>query len=337
MPKAQVIINGGWNHPRAGSFGAALAHMDYHGAEARDVVTLSHSKTFFQRYAFSFYANYVKDSHSDISFGLNVNTTFGPRHNATASIVQDGENSLARMEAQSSMPTGPGIGYRVGKTFGDSDRFDARLVGQTNYGRYLVETDRYGDVSSTRVNASGSVAWLAGRPYFTREINDGFAVARVGNLKDVRVYVENQEVGRSDDEGRLLLPRLRPYEINRIRIEPLDLPMASEARTISMEVAPAFRSGIVINFPVSTPSFALVRALLPSGEPVPNGTAVYIEGKDTPTVVGLDGTIYATGTEGKTAISVEILPQACQFEIDLPPPDQGLPHLGDFECATVQP
>jgi outer membrane usher protein len=336
-PKTQLIINGGWNHPRAGSFGVALVHMDFHDAEARDVITFNHSKTFFQRYFFSIYANYVKDTHSDVSVGVNVNTTFGPRHNATASFSQDGDNSFARMEAQSTLPTGPGYGYRVGKTIGDIERFDARFVGQTNYGRYQLETDQYGDVSSTRVSASGSIAWLAGRPYFTREINDGFAVARVGNLKDVRVYVENQEVGRSDDEGRLLLPRLRPYEVNRIRIEPVDLPMATVARTISMEVAPAFRSGIVINFPVSTPSVALIRAFLPNGEPVPSGAAVSIEGEDAKTVVGLDGTIYITGTAGRTVISVDILPQACQFEIELPPADQTLPHLGDFECTTVRP
>lgn len=335
VPKTQVVVNAGWNHPRAGSFGAALVRIDYHDSHARNVFTLSHSKTFFQRYYFSLHANYIKEQRSDLSVGLNVSTTFGQRHSASASVSQDRNNSLIRMEAQSALPTGPGIGYRVGKTVGDANRIDARFIGQTDYGRYFVETDRFDGISSSRVSASGSIAWLANRPYFAREINDGFAVARVGNLKDVRVYVENQEVGRSDAEGRLLLPRLRPYEVNRIRIEPVDLPLASQARTISMEVAPAFRSGIVINFPISTPSFALVRALLPSGEPVPDGTTVRIEGEDSPTVVGLDGTIYATGSEGTTKVSVEVLPQSCEFEIELPSPSETLPHLGDFECAAV--
>jgi outer membrane usher protein len=337
VPKTQVVVNGGWNHPTAGAFGAAYVRMDYHDAEARDVFTLSYSKTLFERYFFSLYTNYIEDRESDFSLGLSVSTTFGRRHNATASVTQNADNAMLRTEVQSTPPIGPGIGYRIGSTVGDIDRFDARLIGQTDYGKYVVETNRFGDSSSSRVGASGSIAWLAGRPYFSREINDGFAVARIGNLQNVRVYVENQEIGRTDKKGRLLLPRLRPYETNRIRIEPTDLPLAAQAQTISMEVAPALRSGIVVDFPVSIASFALLRALLPDGAPVPGGATVHIEGNDTPTVVGLDGAIYATGVAGATTVSVELPTHLCRFEIELPPPVEIPVHLGDFECVAEHP
>jgi outer membrane usher protein len=309
--------------------------MDYHNAVSRDVVTLNHSKTFFRRYYFSLFANYVKDDRSDLSIGINVSTSFGGRRNASANVSQNRSNSQLRMEMQSSLPNGPGIGYRVGKTVGALERFDGRFTSQTEYGRYDIEADRLGNSTSIRTSASGAVAWLADRPYFAREIHDGFAVARVGSVQDVRVYVENQEVGRSDKDGRILLPRLRPYEINRIRIEPVDLPFAAEVPTISLEVAPAYRSGIVINFPVTTPSFALLRALQHSGEPVPAGATVHLSGKEQGSIAGLDGAIYATGPEGWTEVTVDWSEQRCQFEIVLPARTTAFPHLGDFECAPV--
>jgi outer membrane usher protein len=335
VPKTQVVINGGWRSSLAGSFGAALVHTDYHNAVSRDIVTLNHSKTFFGRYYFSLYANYVKDDQSDFSLGLNVSTSFGSRRNASANILQNRRASQLRMQMQSTLPNGPGIGYRLGKTIGAQERFDGRFTGQTDYGRYGIDVDRFGSSTSVRTSASGSIAWLANRPYFAREINDGFAVARVGDIGDVRVYVENQEVGRSDKDGRLLLPRLRPYEINRIRIEPIDLPFSAEIQTVSIEVAPAFRSGIVIDFPVTTSSFALLSARLPNGEPVPGGATVHLSGKEQTTIVGLDGAIYATGPAGVTDLQVEWSSQTCHFTIELPAQTETLAHLGEFECRPV--
>ncbi len=56
-------------------------------------------------------------------------------------------------------------------------------------------------------------------------IRNGFAVAKVGEFENVRVYVENHEVGRTDRHSRILLPALQPFEDNRVSIESSDLPL----------------------------------------------------------------------------------------------------------------
>ena len=210
---------------------------------------------------------------------------------------------------------------------------DGRFIGQTDFGRYTLEGDRYGDETSYRASASGSVAWLAGRPYFAREINDGFAVARVGNIENVRIYVENQEVGQSDKHGRLLLPRLQPYEVNRIRIEPTDLPLLAEVGTVSLEVTPAYRSGVVIDFPVATPSFGMLRAVLPNGEAVPEGATVRFSGNDEPSIVGMDGAVYLSGPAGEGEVTIDWSSDSCSFSVELPGPGVQLPRLGEFVCG----
>jgi len=336
LPETQLTVSGGWHVPVVGSFGAALAHLDYHDRPTRDVITLSHNHSLFGRYSLSSFVSYTKEKFSDTYVGVTVNTRFGARRSASARVSRSGGDTEVRMDTQSSLPAGPGFAYRVGTTIGERDRFDAGLIGQTGFGSYTLDVDRFDDKTSYRTGTRGSVAWLAGRPYFAREINDGFAVARVGDLENVRIYVENQEIGQSDKHGRLLLPRLRPYELNRVRIEPNDLPLASEVPTVSMEVTPAFRSGLVISFPVATPSFAMVRAVLPGGNSIPEGAAVRLSGKEETTIVGLDGTVYLSGPEGHAEVTIEWSAHRCNFDVELPSPSQALPHLGDVICGTGQ-
>lgn len=336
VPRSEFLLGGSWRRPAIGSFGLAFVHTDYHDSPARDITTLNYSKTVFRNFYLSFFASFAKQETSTRSVGVTINRNFGARRSASASVSRDGGSSDVRMETRSNLPAGPGIGYRIGTTVGNQERVDGQFIGQTDFGRYTLEGDRFGSNTAVRARASGSLAWLAGRPYAAREINDGFAVARIGELENVRVYLENQEVGRSDKNGRLLLPQLRPYEANRIRIEPNDLPLASEVRTISMAVAPAFRSGLVIEFPVSTPSFAMARAKLESGEFVPEGAVVQIEGKTESSIVGLEGALFISGPQGDTNVSVEWQDQRCGFSITLAPSDQALPHLGDVTCF-VQP
>ncbi|MGI9257264.1 MAG: fimbria/pilus outer membrane usher protein [Gammaproteobacteria bacterium] len=336
VPETEVVLSGGWQHPRAGSFGAAIVRRSYHDDFQRDVLSFNYAKTLYRQYYLSVFASYANDQNSGASFGATVTRMFGQRRSASASVSREGERSQVRMETQSNLPAGPGLGYRFGTTLADDDRLDGQLIGQTEYGRYTAEINKFGDSTATRARASGSLAWLGGRAYAAREISDGFAVAKIGELENVRVYVENQVVGRSDKNGRVLLPRLRPYEVNRIRIEPADLPLASEISTVSVEVAPAYRNGLVIDFPVSTPSFAMVSAVLADGTAIPEGSTVQIFGKDESTIVGRDGAIFLAAPEGETRVNVYWRSSECEFDIEMPAATQALPHLGEITCKVAR-
>ena len=68
---------------------------------------------------------------------------------------------------------------------------------------------------------------------------------------DVRVYLDNREAGRTDSDGRLLLPGLRPYESNRVRVAVDDLPLDAEIGAAEVEAVPFERSGMTIAFPLA--------------------------------------------------------------------------------------
>ena len=86
----------------------------------------------------------------------------------------------------------------------------------------------------------------------SRRIGRAFGLVDLPGFPDVRVYLDNREAGRTDADGRLLLPGLRPYESNRVRLEVDDLPLDAEidARPRSRR-CPFERSGVTIGFPLA--------------------------------------------------------------------------------------
>ncbi len=67
----------------------------------------------------------------------------------------------------------------------------------------------------------------------------------------MRVYHENQLIGRTDERGYLLLPGLRPYDANLIRVEQADLPLDVPIDAMEVDAIPRFRSGMLLDFPSS--------------------------------------------------------------------------------------
>jgi outer membrane usher protein len=334
-PQAQIVLAADWSGTGRGSMGITLIRQRYHDKTERKLITLNYRRTFLGEIAVSAFLTRALGPATDLSLGINVSRPLGGGRNLSALALRTRAGSRLRMETQRSLPLGPGFGYRMGTVMGDDRTFDAALVGQTDYGRYRIEADTVGDETSWQASASGSVAWLADRPYLTREISDGFAVARVGNLENVRVYLENQEIGRSDASGRVLLPRLRPYEINRISIDPLDLPLTADVPFVSIDVAPAYGSGVTVEFPVQLTYSALARAVSPDGEPLPEGARVNVSGQTEPSVIGIDGKLFLNSRNASIEATAGLGSERCGFRVDLPAAARTLAQLGDIVCEPM--
>ncbi len=326
-PSLQTVVSAGWRGGMKGSVGATLVHQSFRDRVNQNVLTLTHSRILPGRISLAVYTSWREAEVSDFSLGFSFSKPFGYRQSAGGSAGYEQNEFRVRAETQYSLPAGPGVGYRLGTSLAENNQYDANVVGQTDFGRYSLDAQQYGDNFSWRANAMGSLAWMAGRSYFAREINDGFAVAKVGNFSDVRVYVDNQEIGRSDSRGRILLPALRPYEINRVRIEANDLPIQARIGAVEMIVSPAFRSGTVVNFDVDMSFSVIVYARLSGGGAVPEGAVARISGRREGIPVGLNGMIYLTGLDGVTDVEVTWREHSCSFTISIPTGDHPLPSI----------
>lgn len=231
-------------------------------------------------------------------------------------------------------PLGPGFGYRIGETSANNYTADGRW--QTNAGDLEGMAVRNLGVAGQSLQWNGAATLLDGELRAARRVNDSFAVVDLGGLPEVPVYIENQLVTRTDDSGRALLHDLLPYQVNRISVDPTDLPLDTELDSRSIEVTPAYRSGIVVRFPVKRIRAGMFRLRLPTGGSVPEGAQVHYNGNDF--TVGLDGRVYVTGYDHGSRGQAEWSGHSCSFRLPAPPAHDPQPDLGDITCsATLSP
>jgi outer membrane usher protein len=160
-------------------------------------------------------------------------------------------------------------------------------------------------------------------------------VVEVGDYPDVRIYADNQEVGRTDERGRLLVPGLRPYELNRLRIEQADLPLGANVDGLAREIIPRWRSGVLAAFPVSRSRDGLFRIVLESGRPLPSG-ALVLDADDRAWPVGREGRVFVTGLAQRNRFRVQHDDLRCSFEIAGPEGAEPLPDLGTVICRSAR-
>src|SRR4029450_6496040 len=132
---------------------------------------------------------------------------------------------------------------------------------------YEIEGQQLQSAFVARASASGGFAMLDGRTFASREIDGSFAVAEVGEEANVRIYRDNQLVGHTDAQGYAILPGLRPYQDNLIRIEQADLPLDIELEAMQVRAVPHYRSGVLLKFPVERSHGAVLTVVQESGEP----------------------------------------------------------------------
>jgi outer membrane usher protein len=181
--------------------------------------------------------------------------SLGSREMANVSAEQTEGQLRTTAELQRTLPVGTGLGYRVqGATGSGSPNLDAELRAQTPFGKYDVRQTVMNGQSTTVADASGAIVLIGGGAYFTRPVEDGFALVRVPGVGGVRAYVSNQEVGRTDRHGDVVVPNLLAYYGNHVSINDADVPMDRDLPKDALLVAPPFRGGAIALFPAPRPS-----------------------------------------------------------------------------------
>ncbi len=217
---------------------------------------------------------------------------------------------------------------------GDRKALDAELFANTAYAQYSAEARRHEDGHGWRLQTRGSLAFVDGAVFAAREISNGFAVIDAGGFEDVRVYLENQEIGVTDNRGRLLVPRLRPYQTNRLRIETADLPLTAQIGNPTVAVSPYYRSGTIADFGIRIAVNVLLRVLDEQGVPISEGARARIPSGPSASPVGLDGRLYLENVEPGMPVEIVEGDGSCSFELPDFDDTQLLPDLGDVHCRA---
>ncbi len=328
----QLSASIGYNIKDWGAFGLSFLKLDTYDQPNLEVTTVSYSRTVGRLGALSVSLVRLRSDETSTQLALFLNVPLQRQHNLSLSRTTR-LDSVATL--QKSVAADGTFGYQV--TASDSGRAHGALDYQNSTGDYEIEAARAGEETAFRASVRGGVALLGGHAYRSRWINDSFGVAKVADFPGVRVYTDNQLAGVTNESGNVVLPRLRAYENNKIRIDSRDLPLNAQVDALSVEATPYFRAGVLAEFPVRKASGGLFQIVLDNGQALPAGSTVEVNGGKTRFPVATDGEVYVTGLAKQNHFMARWKNQSCTFELLVEPSDDPLPDLGKVTCRGVSP
>jgi outer membrane usher protein len=192
-------------------------------------------------------------------WGVNVSLRFDlDRQQWVNATVRSGPGSRGTdLEAGRQLAQGEGVGYRVGITSNSQAGEDTAFAfGSANWNLKPVTLEfngtsqlRGGRSHYAEAAVSGAIVGLDGYVGLTRQVGDGFALARLGVAQPgVDIFLNNQVQGKTDAQGNLLIPQVGAYGRQDVSLDDKQLPMQYSLGSKRVTIAPPYKSGTVVDF-----------------------------------------------------------------------------------------
>lgn len=263
---------------------------------------------------------------------LSLSVPLGARTSSQLSGRRQNGETTGRVEMQRNLPAGPGFGYRVSAESGRLDRYEAGMSVRGRAGLATAQAGQFGDVREYRASVDGGLALMGGRPYLTQRLDQGFAVVEVPDMKGVDIYRDNQLLATTNKSGTALVPNLRDYQKNRIRIEDATLPLDIEVDSLEQIAVPAFRHGVRVSFDLRQSQWLGFTLLDAEDTPIPAGAQLLHLDSGHTYVVGNRGQAYIEASPGEHVFQVWRRDHHCRFRLSVPKGAGIMPDLGDVIC-----
>ena len=320
-----------------GSFSLSYINQQTHNNRSAEIYSASFTTP---RYAWGTFVVSAMQSRAEISQSSIYFLWVLPlEREASASVMHlrgSNQQDQTIFQVNKSLPPGEGIGYRLQAAVDASQQ--AAVYGQNRYGLGRLEVAELNGQTSTRASVTGAVARLDDQWFLTPRISSSYGLVRMPGLNNVRVYVDNQLASRTNSDGYAFLPRLHPYTRNHVSVDQLDLPIDATIDALTVRPVPAWRSGVVIDFPVKQQATATLNLVLAEGNPVPAGALIRMNQADNIFAVGRDGLTFVSGLEKENQLTVSWGSRQCKVLLPfLATAETVIPHLGEFICRELEP
>lgn len=262
------------------------------------------------------------------SFHLTVTRTFDQTRTVQAGMSRDesgrhGWKTLVKRQT----PAAGGAGFEAGIGGGPSRAQHAALAWRSSaVEAQVVATDQNGS-QMVRASARGALVAMGRSIVAASSATGGFIVVDTG-IAGVPVLFENQRVGVTGADGRLVVAHVAGYHTARVAIDPLHLPADVRADVVERRVAIEPKRGTIVRFPLRRSGAALVRVVDALGRPIAVGATV-VRG-DGLTVVGHDGLLYLDDAVPGERLRIVTPAGACHAV--LAPPAGEATHAPTLEC-----
>ena len=317
--------------------GLGFARIERHDGPTVTTASVNVSHRFAQLATVN--ANYSKviGPNGGTSFGVTLNVPLDDQRFASAAF----NSRSGRHDFYASVAQFPNeawdYGWRVlGGQLNEQAHAEAGVDYSGRYGRAYADMSVSESQNSLRLGASGGMALAARRLFFTRRLDESFAVAELKGYPGVGVGLGSTVTAKTDSGGVAFIPYLSAYQNNQVRLEASDLPLGAELDSIEQIVVPSWRSAVKVEFPVRAGRAALVKIHDEAGEPVPAGAVVQAKGQKEEAYVGRRGEAFVTGMQDNNELLVRWRGGSCGFQLALPAANEDVLRVGPVTCRKTR-
>jgi outer membrane usher protein len=308
-PSSQGHAVIGYGTERLGSFSLSYLHLHFAGQAATRYASANWFRSLGSNASLILTINQNLVDRRQRNAALFVNWTLDGRTSMGAGVQRDtpGRGNLVSLDASQWASSAGGFGWRAHlQEDGRRNGGAAELSYLGRYGQAAMGIADFADSHYAYADLTGALVLMGGHPFAARHIDQAFAVVSTDGVAGVPVRLENRLIGMTDADGMLLVTPLNAYQNNQLEIDPMTLPADMRVARVRSIATPSDRAGVIVHFPVSLVSSALVTLVDGAGRPLPLGSRVRLNDiAGEPALVGFDGAVYLDTLEEHNRLSVQ--------------------------------
>jgi len=333
-PRAIDTISVGFPLPfDKSSINVSFIHLETYDRQRSGILNVSYSRSLIWDASLhvTAFTDLADRKNSGIFAGLSF--PLGEQISASSGANHSAGRTNGYVDIAKTMQPEPGsYGWRVRDAEGASPYRNASATYRSSIAQVGGEIRQFGSTVGGTLQAQGAVAAIGGGVFLSNRIDDAFAVVDAG-LPSIEVLYENRPVGKTNSDGKILIPGLRSYQKNQVAIDPRDLPINADAPTTQNVVAPTDRGGVVVSFGAKNDNdTAMVIITDKDKKPVAVGSSVRLENSDEMFVVGYDGQAYLKGLGATNTVLVTTEAGECRATFPFIPDKDNQVVVGPVVC-----
>jgi len=273
---------------------------------------------------------------------VNVTATlnFGVGRTAASIFSQTGSTRDSNVQIQQPSPGRYGLGYTALYDPSSGHALDGSLLYASQYGNLDADYSRSSTAAfSDSVRLAGSLTFIGGHVFPTQPVTGSYALVDVPGTPGVHVFLENQDMGKTNAHGELLVPNLLSNYGNTLRIDDENAAINSSIQSLQRIIAPPAQAGAVVKFEAER-LLALtgtLRVMLHGATVVPQYGDLTLYGKSDhfESALGLDGEFYLENVPSGAYRAHAVFKEGtCDFDFQAPDTSAMLVKLGTLTCTA---
>lgn len=223
--------------------------------------------------------------------------------------------------------------FNYGVAYGfQSKNYTINTTYRTQFSELSAGQSRTAIGETTWGRLNGSMVWVDKEFFFTNRITDSFVLVDTDGFADIPVRKENQLIGTTNKNGRLLVAGVNSYNTARFSLDAETLPINTRITSNRASIAAARKIGAKIEFQIGYSNAALV-VLTDDGQPLSLGSRARLNGAADELVIGWDGEIYIENLASSNTLEITTVSgKRCYIEFDFEAKSDVIPVLGPFLC-----